>query len=158
MARLTRGEVIPARLETWDKGKKIEADDGMIHHWIGSVLLPGVSLAKARAVVERYDQYPRVLGPMVQRASILEHTGTDFVVQMRTRMERVITVVMDADYHVTYRAIGPSRLYTRSVAAKVFEVKSAGQAGEQRIPGDKSGGFLWRLNTYLSLIHISEPT
>ena len=90
MARLTRGEVVSERLETWDNGKKIEADDAMIHHWIGSVLLPGVSLAKARAVVERYDQYPRVLGPMVQRASILQHTGNDFVVQMRTSVTKVI--------------------------------------------------------------------
>jgi hypothetical protein len=158
MARLTRGEVIPVRLETWDKGKKIDVDDGMIHHWIGSVLLPGVSLAKARAVVERYDQYPRVLGPMVQRASILQHTGTDFVVQMRTSVEKVITVVMDADYRIAYRAITPSKLYTRSVAVNVFEVKSAGEAGEQRIPGDKSSGFLWRLNTYCSFEEIPEGT
>ena len=89
MARLNRGEVIPARLESKDNGKKIDVDDGLIHHWIGSVLLPGVSLAKARAVVERYDQYPRLLGPMVQRASVLQHAGSDFVVQMRTSMSKM---------------------------------------------------------------------
>jgi hypothetical protein len=158
MARLTRGEVVPARLETWDNGKKIKADDGMIHHWIGSVLLPGVSLAKAKAVVERYDQYPRVLGPMVQRASILQHAGSDYVVQMRTSMQKMITVVIDADYRIAYRTIGPSKLYTRSVVDNVFEVKSPGEADENRVPGDKSGGFLWRLNTYCSFEEIPAGT
>lgn len=158
MARLTRGEVVSARLETWDNGKKLQPDGGMIHHWIGSVLLPGVSLAKARAVVEKYDQYPRVLGPMVQRASILERNGPDFVVQMRTKVEKVITVVMDADYRIAYKTISPSKLHTKSVVVNVFEVQSAGAADERRVPGDKSGGYLWRLNTYCSFEEISAGT
>lgn len=159
MARLMRGEVIPARLETWDKGKRIDVDGGLIHHWIGSVLLPGVSLAKARAVVERYDQYPRVLGPMVQRAKVLHHTGDEFLVQMRTSMTKlIVTVVIDADYRVAYRTINSSKLYTKSVAENVFEVQSAGQTGERKVQGDKSGGFLWRLNTYCSFEEIQSGT
>lgn len=158
MARLKRGEVVSERLQTWEGGKKIAADDAMIHHWIGSVLFPGVSLTQARAVVEKYDQYPRVLGPMVVRAKILQHTGTDYVVQMRTSVTKVLTVVMDADYHVAYRTISPTKLYTKSVAKDVFEVKSPGEKDENRIPGDKSGGFLWRLNTYCSFEEIPEGT
>jgi hypothetical protein len=158
MARLERGEVVSERLQTWENGKKIEADDAMIHHWIGSVLLPGVSLAKARAVVERYDQYPRILGPMVVRASVRQHTGNDFVVQMRTSVTKVLTVVMDADYHITYRTISPTKLYTKSVAKDVFEVKSAGEKDENLIAGDKSSGFLWRLNTYCSFEELPAGT
>jgi len=151
IARLNRGEVVSERLETWENGTKLGADDGMIHHWIGSVLLPGVSLAKARAIVEKYDQYPRVLDPMVRRAKVLHHTGDEFLVQMRTSMTKyAVTVVIDADYRVTYRAIGTSKLYTKSVAENVYEVKSPGEKDETRIEGDKSGGFLWRLNTYCS--------
>lgn len=157
-ARLNRGEVVSERLETWENGKKLKADGGMIHHWIGSVLLPGVSLAKARAVVESYDQYPRVLGPMVQSASISNRTGSDFVVKMRTKVEKVITVVMDADYHIAYRTIGPAQLYTKSVTRKIFEVQSAGQKSEKLIPGDESGGFMWRLNTYCSFEQVREGT
>jgi hypothetical protein len=158
LARLKRGEVVSAQLETWENGKKIKADGGMIHHWIGSVLLPGVSLTKARAVVERYEQYPMVLGPMVQRAKILEHTGTDFVVQMRTKVEKVITVVMDGDYRIAYRQIGTTKLYTRSVVTNVYEVQSAGAANERRVEGDKAGGYLWRLNTYCSFEEIQADT
>ena len=159
MSRLERGEVVHERLETRDNGKSIEADDGMIHHWIGSVLLPKVSLAKARSVVERYDQYPRVLKPMVQNSRVVSRTGDNFLVQMRTSMTKaMVTVVIDADYDVSYRSLGPSRLYTRSVAGNIFEVKSAGEPGETRIQGDKSGGFLWRLNTYCSFEEIPAGT
>jgi hypothetical protein len=150
--------VVSAPLETWANGKKITADEGLIHHWIGTVLLPKVSLTQARALVEKYEQYPRVLGPMVQRAKVIEHTGNDFVVQMRTTMKKVITVVIDADYRVTYRPVGASRLYTKSVATNLFEVSDAGEPGESRTPGDKSGGFLWRLNTYCSFEAIQEGT
>jgi hypothetical protein len=158
MTRLKRGEVVSERLQTWEAGKKIAADDAMIHHWIGSVLLPGVSLTKARAVVERYEEYPRVLGPMVQRAKILERTGSDFLVQMRTSVTKGITVVMDGDYRIEYRAIGQSKLYTRSVVTNVFEVQSAGAADERRVEGDKSGGYLWRLNTYCSFEESQQGT
>lgn len=159
MARLKRGEVIAERLETRDaKGRKVEADGGMIHHWIGTVLMPGVSLAKAQAVVQRYDQYPRILGPTVQRATILQRTGDEFLVQMRTSVKKVITVVMDADYRISYRTMGTSKVYTKSVAEKLFEVKSAGERDESRIPGDKSDGFLWRLNTYCSFEEIPAGT
>ena len=95
---------------------------------------------------------------MVLRASILQHTGNEFVVHMRTSMEKVITVVMDADYRIAYRAIGTSKLYTKSVAVNVFEVKSPGEKDESRIEGDKSGGFLWRLNTYCSFEEIQAGT
>ena len=56
----------------------------MIHHWIGTVLLPGVSLEKARAFVQNYERYPSLFGPMIQRAKVLNRTGDQFVVQMRT--------------------------------------------------------------------------
>lgn len=159
MARLMRGEVIPARLETLENGKKIAVEDGMIHHWIGSVLFPGVSLVKARAVVEKYDQYPRVLGPMVLRAKVIEHDGTDYVVQMRTSVTKLgFTVVMDADYRVAYNAVSQSKLFTRSVATNVFEVKSPGEKGETKIEGDKSSGFMWRLNTYCSFEELPQGT
>ena len=159
LARLRRGEVVHERLQTRENGKSIEADDGMIHHWIGSVLMPKTSVAKARAVVERYDQYPRVLDPMVVRARIVQRTGDSFLVNMRTSMTKMtVTVVIDADYTISYQPIGTSKLYTKSVAGNLFEVKSAGQPGESKTPGDKSGGFLWRLNTYCSFEEIAEGT
>jgi hypothetical protein len=146
--RLTRGEVVSERLETRDGTTKIEASHGLIHHWIGTVLLPGVTIDRARAFVEDYERYPALFGPAVVRARILKRAPDRFDVAMRTSMKKVITVVVDADYAVQYRRLGPSRLYTRSVATNLFDVDAAGEPGERRTPVEQGRGFLWRLNTY----------
>jgi hypothetical protein len=57
-----------------------------------------------------------------------------------------------------YRALGPSRLDTKSVATNVFDVKNAGQPDERRTPGDQAVGWLWRLNTYCSFEERPEGT
>ena len=44
-ASLRRGDIYMEPLETRDgSGSTIEAPDGLIHHWIGAVFIPGVSL------------------------------------------------------------------------------------------------------------------
>ncbi len=41
---LRNGQVVISRMETLDKGRKIEVPDGLIHHWIGNVFIPGATL------------------------------------------------------------------------------------------------------------------
>jgi len=148
LSRLKAGEVVSARLETRDGRKEIEAPAGLLHHWIGTVLLPGATIDRVMAFVKNYPQYPKIFGPMIQRARVLKQTPDRFDVTMRTWSKKVITVVIDADYSVEYRTLSPTRVATRSVASNVYEVEDAGTPGEQRTPADKGTGYLWRLNTY----------
>jgi hypothetical protein len=57
VARLGRGEVVSAQLDTRDGTRRIDAPSALIHHWIGTVLLPGVPLDRAAAFVQRYERY-----------------------------------------------------------------------------------------------------
>jgi hypothetical protein len=158
LARLKRGDVITQRLRTRDGTKNIEVEHGLIHHWVGTILLPAVQLDRAIAVVQAYERYPEWFGPTILRAHVLRHAGDHFDVAMRTSMKKVITVVIDADYRIDYRRLSASRLYTRSEATNLFEVKSAGQPDEVRLPGDQTSGFLWRLNNYCWFEERSEGT
>ena len=159
LAGLKRGEVVSEPLETRDGSKKIEIDDALIHHWIGTVLLPGVTLDRATTFVQNYERYPQLFAPAIQRARVLARSGDRFDVNMRTSMTKlVVTVVIDADYGVEYRRLSPARLYTKSVATNLFEVQSPGKPNERRVPGDQSGGYLWRLNTYCWFEERSEGT
>ena len=48
-AQLRAGQVVIERLDTLDPddhGKRSTAPDGMIHHWIGTVFIPGAKLAQ----------------------------------------------------------------------------------------------------------------
>lgn len=148
LARLGRGEVVSAQLEIREEGRQIDVPSALIHHWIGTVLLPGVPLDRAAAFVQRYERYPDVFKPMIQRAHVLNRSGDVFTVAMRTRAEKVITVVLDADYRVEYRRLSPARLYTKSVASRIHEIADAGQPSERRTPSEDGRGYLWRLHTY----------
>src|SRR5688572_19915220 len=44
LAELRRGEVWMDRLVTRDGGKSIDVPDGLIHHWVGAVLIPNATL------------------------------------------------------------------------------------------------------------------
>jgi len=155
---LKRGEVVVARIETRDGSKEIDVPDAMLHHWIGTVLLPGATLSTAIAFVQQYDKYPQRFAPTIQRARVLKHDGDRYEVAMRTWTKKVITVVIDADYVVDYRRVGASRVWTKSVATNLKEIQSAGEPGEKSIPGDQAGGFLWRLNNYCSFEERPEGT
>jgi hypothetical protein len=158
IARLKHGEIISERLETRDSGRTIDVDDGLIHHWVGTVLLPGVTVDRAVTFVQQYDRYPQVLSPLVQRARVLRHTGDHFDVEMRTMMTKVITVVIDAEYGIDYRRLNATRVSSKSVATNVFEVASAGLPNEQRTSADAKDAMLWRLNTYCSFDQRTEGT
>lgn len=157
-ARLQRGEVVIERPETRDAGRSITVDDGMIHHWIGTVLIPHAPLDKVIPFVQAYQDYPRHFAPMIQRATIRSRDGDRFVVAMRTSMTKVITVTLDADYAVEYRRLDPARMFTRSITSNVHEISEPEEPGEQRKPADKGMGYLWRLNTYCSFEARPEGT
>jgi hypothetical protein len=159
VARLRAGEVVSERLQTRDGAKEIEAEGALIHHWIGTVLLPGATLDRTRAFVEAYERYPQTFGPLIQRARVLKRTGERFDVAMRTATSRGgLDVVIDADYAIEYRRVAPARLVTRSEASNIFEVHDAGAPGESRTPAARGRGYLYRLNTYCSFEERPEGT
>jgi hypothetical protein len=154
--RLRRGEVVVDRLETRDHGAAIDVDDGLIHHWVGTVLMPGVSVDRVVAFVQDYDRYPAIFAPMIPRTHVLRHDGDEYVVAMRTSVKKVITVVMDADYVVDYHRLSPTRLVTTTVATNLYQVHDAGTSRERREPGDAASGFLWRFRMYCAFDERAE--
>src|SRR5262245_45422623 len=44
LLKLRQGEVVPARLQTRDGKAEIDVPDGLVHHWVGTVLLPGATI------------------------------------------------------------------------------------------------------------------
>jgi hypothetical protein len=148
LARLKQGEIVTEKLETRDGKSEIDVPSGLIHHWIGTSLIPGVTMDQVMALVRDYAQYAKHLSPLIQRTKVLEHAGDRSIVQMRTLTKKIITVVMDADYVIEYRTLGSTRVATKNVATKLHEVDDAGTASERRTPTEKGAGYLWRFHTY----------
>ena len=157
-ARLNRGEVLASRMETRDGNAEVKISDGMIHHWVGTILLPGATLDKVMAFVKDYGNYSKHFAPTIVRSRVISQTSDHFEVAMRTSTKKVITVVIDADYGIDYRTLGDDRVYTRSAAKNVFEIADAGTPHERRTPAEQGRGYLWRLNNYCSFEQRPEGT
>jgi hypothetical protein len=158
MNQLGRGEVVVSSMKTRDGNAEIDVPDGLIHHWIGTVFMPNVKLDRVIAFVQDYPRYPAVFAPLIQEARVLRQSPDRFDVMMRTWGKKVLEVVIEADYAVEYRRLGPTKVYTRSVATNIHEIQSPGTASQTRVPAAKSRGFLWALNTYCSFEERTEGT
>lgn len=148
LARLKNGEVIVERLETLDQGRPIQVPDGLIHHWIGTVFIPGATLPQTLAFLQDYNKQYKFYAPDVQQSKLMQRNGDDFKVFLRLRKHKVITVILNTEYDVKYSSLGPDRATSYSRSTRIAEVENAGKPDESEKPVGNDSGFLWRLNSY----------
>ena len=146
--QMKNGEVVIDRLETRDSGRVIAVPDGLIHHWVGTVFVPGVTLAQTVAFLQDYDHQTKYYAPDVERSRLVARNGNDFKVFLRLRKKKIVTAVLDTDYDVMYRSLGAERAVCRSVSTRIAEVENAGTKNESEKPVGNDSGFMWRLNSY----------
>jgi hypothetical protein len=143
-ATLGRGEVVvdPAGSGT------AEVRGGLIHHWIGSVFVPGASAAGVLSVVQDYDHLARYYSPEVMFSRLISRDGDDFRIAMRLREREVVTVVMDSEYEVRYGRLDAEHQFSFSRSTRITEIADAGGPHEHGMGDAESHGYLWRLNSY----------
>jgi hypothetical protein len=146
--RLQSNEVVTGRLETRDSSSQFHTPGAMIHHWVGTVFIPGVSLQQVLALLQDYDHHAEYYSPEVVKSKTIEHTGGDFKVYLRLKRKKIVTVVLDSDYDVHYEQLDASRAQSSSYSTRIVEVDHPGEASERQVPPGKENGFLWRLNSY----------
>ena len=147
-ARLQRGEVISERLQTADPPGHSSMPGALIHHWVGMVFIPGVSLSRVLAVVQDYDRHAEYYKPEVAQSKMVEHTGDNFKVHYRLRKKKIITIILDTDYEVHRHSLDSARAYSNSYSTRIAQVENAGEPDEYELPPGRDGGYLWRLNSY----------
>jgi hypothetical protein len=149
---LTAGEVKIRRLESRENGSAIHCPDGMIHHWVALVFIPGAKVQDVLAILEDYDRHSVYYAPDVQRSKIEARDGDRFRVFLRFRRHKIITVVLNTEHDVQYVHDSEPRAHSRSSAVRIAEVENPGKGDERdRTPGDDSG-YLWRMETWWRMI------
>jgi hypothetical protein len=148
LAQLRQGHVVTERLETLDGGKPISVPGGLIHHWIGTTFIPGVTLQQTLAFAQDYDHHFEHFHPDVMRSKILRHEADDFVVYFRFHRKKVVTSILDTEHAVHYQTVDAAHTWTRSHTIRIQEVEDAGEPGEHLKPVGQDRGFLWRMNNY----------
>ncbi len=147
-ARLRNGDVITERLETRDQDHAIEPSGALIHHWVGTIFIPGASLDQVLAVVQDYDRHQQYYAPQVLQSKLIARSGDQFRVYLRLKQKNVITVVFDTEHDVRYTRLDAARAYSRSYSTRITELEHAGEPNERALPPGKDHGFLWRLDSF----------
>ena len=147
-AQLRAGQVVIERLETLDQGKPIPVPGGLIHHWIGTVFIPGATLSQTLAFERDYDHQPQYFQPDVKRSRILRHEGDDYSMELMLYKKEVITSVLDTVHEVHYGSVDSTHAWSHSRTTRIQEVENFGEADDRLLPEGHDRGFLWRMNTY----------
>jgi hypothetical protein len=146
---LQRGEVFVERLQTRaENDAEIKVEDGIIHHWVGTVFIPGVSLDEVLDLVQDYDRHAEIYSPQVEQSRLISRNGDNFTVFYRFRKKKIITAVHNTEHEVRYFRQGPDRAYSISEATRIQEVDNPGEEDEREKPVGNDSGFLWALNSY----------
>lgn len=149
---LARGELVVESIDRGDTGVYRGAPDGLVHHWIGTVFVPGATVDSALALLQDYDRHASVYAPAVSRSKLLSRDDALFRMRMRFTMTRVITIVVDTDNEARFMRDAPDRAHSRIQSTRVVEIANAGTADERELPVGHDGGYLWRLNSYWRLL------
>jgi len=150
-AKLRRGEIVVARLETRDANRPIDVPQGLCHHWVGTVFVPGAPLEPIVALMQAYERYSEVYRPAVRRSKILSREGDRFRVYLQLFKKKILSVVLNTEYDVRYIPVAPNRATVRSYATRIAEVEHPDTPEEREKPVGHDNGFLWRFNNYCGL-------
>lgn len=119
-----------------------------IHHWVGAVFIPGVTLDQVLARLQAHAGAEERLYEDVLASRLLSRDGNRLRVFMKLRRKTVLTVTYNTEHSVDYRRIDLRRGASRSIATRIAELADAGTASERETPAGSDRGFLWRLNAY----------
>ncbi len=146
--QLKRGEIITRRMETMEHGKVLTAPDALIHHWMGTAFIPGVTLKETIALLHDFNDHNKYYQPEVVRSKLLQHQGDDFKIFYRLRKKKIVTVVLDTTYDSQYHPLDAHRAYSKSYSTRIAEVENPGTPQEHERPVGDDSGYMWRLNSY----------
>ena len=142
------GNVYSERMKTLDAGgREIEVSDGMIHHWYGTIFIPGIKVDPLLHWIQDYDEQYKYFRE-VEKSKLLSHNGDTYRIYLRLTRTKVVTVHYNTEHTVVYRDNGPGRASSRSFTTKIAEIDNAGTPSEKEQPVGDDSGFMWRLNSY----------
>ena len=150
LAHLRAGDVVIDKLETRDGEDTIDIPSGMIHHWVGTVLIPQVTLAQTISMVQDYESYAEIYDPDVRAAEIRERNDSHFRVWLQLYTKKVITWVANAEFDVEFNVLDDTRAHVPSYSTRILEIEHPDTPEERERPEGNDRGAAWRMYNYCS--------
>lgn len=137
--RVNRSEVVVTSHDPQD------VPQGLIHHWVGAVFVPNVTLDQALSVVKSYDRYIKFYKPLFRKCTILAGDGDQVNLNVvATQKAFSVTAAVETEDLVKVVRLGPKKAYIMSNAVRVQEIADYGQPTEHPFPESRRPGYVWR--------------
>jgi len=119
---------------------------GLIHHWIGAIFLPGVTIGRVSEVTRDYDRYKDYYHPsVIQSTFVARDDATDRFSMRMMNKTFFVKSALDTDYAASYVRLDENRLYSVSRSTRIQEIERLGEAGEHKVPEGEGRGYVWKL-------------
>ncbi len=149
MTSLRGGDVTIEPLTTRDAGgSPIEIPDGLVHHFVGTVFLPGAALDPVVALMQDYDSHDEVFAPAIANSRLLSHDGNVFTFTMRFVVTGMLASTIETEQRAVFSRPAPDRANSRIASTRIQEVRDPGTARETLLPVGHDRGYLWRQTSY----------
>ena len=128
-------------------GNRSKVPKGMIHHWRGSVFIPGVPLDFILSRVKNPDLEEKQQEDVLD-SKVLEKTPDRLKLYLKLQRSKMVTAVYNTEHLIRYKNHGPGRESSSSTATKIAEIEFVLDNREREKPQGYDRGFLWRMNSY----------
>jgi hypothetical protein len=119
---------------------------GLIHHWMGAVFLPGLTLPRVLEVTRDYDRYKDFYRPSVVESAAVARGDAGDQFSMRIMNKALfLKIALDADYQATYVLLDANRAYGISRTTRLQEIDEYGGRAEHEAPEGEGAGYMWKL-------------
>jgi len=119
---------------------------GLIHHWMGAVFLPGLTIQQVLEVTRDYDRYKDFYRPsVIESAALARDDGNDQFSMRIMNRALFLKIALDADYQATYVPVDANRAYNISRTTRLQEIDEYGGSAEHKAPEGEGTGYIWKL-------------
>jgi hypothetical protein len=118
---------------------------GLIHHWVGVMFLPNVSLDQVMQVLDNYDRYSDFLQPLIRKVAVTAQPGETArlnVIAVQKAFSVIAAVNTDEEIQITKPT--PDRVCIVADAVHIEEIADYGKPGEHVFPEARRPGYVWR--------------
>jgi hypothetical protein len=129
-----------------DSGE-IRIPGGIIHHWRGSVWVPGASLDYVLSRVQ-HPELENNRQEDVLESHVLEKSGDQMKLFLKLQRSKIVTAIYNTEHLVRFSQHGTGRASSRSISTKIAEIEQINASTEREKPQGHDRGFLWKMNSY----------
>jgi hypothetical protein len=118
---------------------------GLIHHWVGAMFVPNVSLDQVMRVLNNYDLYSDMFKPLIRKTSVIEREGDTVKLNVLAAQKAFsVTAAVETDEEIQIARLASDRVCIKADSVRIQEIADYGHPSEHIFPEARRPGYVWR--------------